>query len=543
MNRRQSSLAASPLLIGAVTTLITVVAVYLSYNAGQGLPFVPTYNIKAELPSGANLVKGNDVRIGGSRVGVVEGIVPKQNPKTGKVVAIVSMKLEKSIDPLPVDTQTVVASRSDIGLKYMELIRGKSKEGIKSGGTIPLSHSSEPVEIDQFFDMFDEKTRTASQHNLVTFGDGFAGRGLGLNETIHELRPLVDNATPVLRNLADPKTGFGELFKALDRVAKESAPVAQQQANFYSDLDTFFKAWAGVAPSLEKTIEGGPAALQQATHSLRYEASFVEKSTEFMHLLRPAASALRTAAPAFGKAIEAGATDFREAAALNTRVASFLTTLKSFSEDPVVAIGLNSLTETAQIATPLFSGLASEQSTCNYVTLTFRNLVSLLSQDIGVGTLARATIVLAPNGPNNEGFPSSSPANGPSIDHGAEEGGKPGPLIDDNHLHVNPYPNVAGLGQPKECEAGNEKYEAGKAVIGHTAGPASTVHNETKRSEDRYGNPYPEATLTDLGLNSKGEPLDPAKEKAEAEAKKKAEAEKKAKAKAKAKKKAKGKKK
>jgi virulence factor Mce-like protein len=543
MNRRQSSLAASPLLIGAVTTLIVIVAVYLSYNAGQGLPFVPTYNIKAELPSGANLVKGNDVRIGGSRVGVVEGIVPKQNPKTGKVVAIVSMKLEKSIEPLPIDTQTVVASRSDIGLKYMELIRGKSKEGIKAGQTIALSHSTEPVEIDQFFDMFDEKTRTASQHNLNTFGDGFAGRGLGLNETIHELRPLVNNAIPVLRNLASQKTGFGELFKALDRVAKESAPVAQQQADFYSDLDTFFKAWAGVAPSLEKAIEGGPAALEQGTHSLRYEASFIEKSTTFMHLLRPAASALRTAAPAFGKAVEAGATDFREASALNTRLATFLTTLKSFSEDPVVAIGLNSLTETAQIGTPLLTGLASEQTTCNYLTTTFRNLVSLLSQDIGVGTLARATIVLAPNGPNNEGFPSSSPANGPSVDREASLNGT-GKVIDDNHLHVNPYPNVAGLGQPKQCEAGNEKFEAGKAVIGHTAGAASTVHNTTKRSEDRYGNPYLEPTLKNLALNSKGEPLNPAKEKAEAEAKKKAAAKKKAEAKKKkAKKKAKGKKK
>ena len=50
--RRSSSIAGSPLLIGAVTTLIVVVAVYLSYNANNGLPFVPTYNIKVELPSG-----------------------------------------------------------------------------------------------------------------------------------------------------------------------------------------------------------------------------------------------------------------------------------------------------------------------------------------------------------------------------------------------------------------------------------------------------------------------------------------------------------
>ncbi len=78
MNRRRGSLAGSPLLIGAVTTLIVVVAVYISYNANHGLPFTPTYDIRVELQSAANLFPGNDVRIGGSRVGIVEKLVPEQ---------------------------------------------------------------------------------------------------------------------------------------------------------------------------------------------------------------------------------------------------------------------------------------------------------------------------------------------------------------------------------------------------------------------------------------------------------------------------------
>ncbi len=70
--RRRNSLAASPLLIGAVTTLIVVVAVFLSYNANNGLPFVPTYNIKVALPEASGLQPSNQVRIAGTRVGVVE---------------------------------------------------------------------------------------------------------------------------------------------------------------------------------------------------------------------------------------------------------------------------------------------------------------------------------------------------------------------------------------------------------------------------------------------------------------------------------------
>ena len=38
-----------------VTTLIIVVAVFLSYNANNGLPFVPTYNIEVELPEASGL--------------------------------------------------------------------------------------------------------------------------------------------------------------------------------------------------------------------------------------------------------------------------------------------------------------------------------------------------------------------------------------------------------------------------------------------------------------------------------------------------------
>ena len=67
-------LAASPVLIGAVTVLVAIVAVFISYSANQGLPFVPTYKLNAEIPNGAKLVPGNEVRAGGFRVGVVDDI-------------------------------------------------------------------------------------------------------------------------------------------------------------------------------------------------------------------------------------------------------------------------------------------------------------------------------------------------------------------------------------------------------------------------------------------------------------------------------------
>src|ERR1700722_1956940 len=159
MNRRRNtSLAGSPLLIGAITTLIVVVAVYLSYNANNGLPFVPTYNIKVVLPEGSGLQPSNQVRIGGTRVGIIGSLTPHQNPQTGVVTAIANLKLEKKVEPLPADTRAIVLSVSAIGLKYLELEKGTSSRTLKAGQTIPVNQTTEPVNIDELFNMFDQKT-------------------------------------------------------------------------------------------------------------------------------------------------------------------------------------------------------------------------------------------------------------------------------------------------------------------------------------------------------------------------------------------------
>ena len=80
---RVQSLAASPTMVGAITTLIVIVAVFLAYNASNGLPFVPVYRVSVELPNAQRLAPNNEVRIGGTRVGVVESIEPvRTNPES-----------------------------------------------------------------------------------------------------------------------------------------------------------------------------------------------------------------------------------------------------------------------------------------------------------------------------------------------------------------------------------------------------------------------------------------------------------------------------
>ena len=161
MTRRagMQPLSASPVLVGAVTLLVSIVAVFLSYNANAGLPFVPTYDLKAELPNSVGLVKGNEVRIGGARVGLIDEIEPVPS-ETGDPTVTLGLKLDKSVEPVPVDSTIIVRPRSALGLKYVELTPGPSKAGFDAGSTIPIKQATpEPVEIDELFNTFDADTR------------------------------------------------------------------------------------------------------------------------------------------------------------------------------------------------------------------------------------------------------------------------------------------------------------------------------------------------------------------------------------------------
>ena len=449
-------MAGNPVLIGAATILVVLVAVFLSYNANAGLPFVPTYQVKVDVPSGANLVPGNDVRIGGARVGAVSDIGVKST-EDGRDIATLTLKLDKAVQPLPKDSTVVIRPKSLLGLKYVEITRGKSKQGYADGDTIPLSASRPPqVEFDELVDTFDKPTRTAIETNTTGFGTALAGRGESLNTAIAAFRPLLRDIIPVARYLRQPKTGLRRFIQASAAVAAEVAPVAQSQGSLFVGADRTFTALAEVArPYIQQSIQEGPATLDQAISSFRHQRPFLVNSTGLMRELRPGVQALKGAAPELASAFRIGTPTLRRSVALDRRLGHVLTSLQGFAEDPLVARGVADLRNAVTTLKPTLDFVAPAQTTCNYVADWFRNVSDLLSVGDPTGNWQRFIIVATPNGPNSEGGPASAPANGPSPD---------------NHMHANPYPNTAAPGQPKECEAANEPYAIGKTITGNVPG-------------------------------------------------------------------------
>ena len=470
---RAGNLAGSPTLVGAVTVLVVVVAVFLSYQANQGLPFVPTYNVSAEVPNAQSLVPGNEVRIGGQRVGQISSIEPVTiedapcpgDPEVDCVteVAKVDMELNQDLDPLPDDTTLIVRARSALGLKYLELQRGASERGFEQGATIPVDQAvPEPIEIDQVFNTFDDPTRAAIQANLVEFGNALAGRGQSLNAAIGDLRPLVQRLEPVMRNLSDPATGLGRFVSALSAAAAEAAPVAEIQGQLFVDLETTFAALADVArPYIQETIERSGPTEQVAIATLPQIRPFLANTARLFGELRPGFAALRPVSKDLRSAVVNGVKALRRAPAFNAEIDPTAQALLDFNNDPSVRQGLTSLQGFADVAQPFLSFVAPAQAVCNYGTLALRNLANLLSLGDGLGTYQRAIVLGPPNAPNSQLGPSSAPARG-----GDPEGA--------NFLHTNPYPNTASPGQERECEAGNEQYLPGQTVIGNEPGDTGT---------------------------------------------------------------------
>ena len=470
-----ASLAGNPVLVGAVTVLATVVAVFLAYNANAGLPFTPVYEVDAVVSNASGLIRGNEVRVGGTRVGTMSSVTPVKE-KNGTAAARLHLRLLKSMKPLPVDSTILIRPRSPLGLKYVELTLGKSSKGVPDGGEIPLAPKTpSSVEIDDFFSIFDPPTRRAAQKNLDEFGTGLAGRGPGLNRALSELEPVVARLQPVMRNVLDPRSKFAQLFPAIERAAREVAPVSGTNAALFVALDSTFGGLARVTGPLQQSIARGPAALDAATRALPATQPLLRDTTVLFRRLRPAFGSLAAAsvhlAPAWRQAIPA----LQATPGLARQLSSTVNQLGALAVDSRVVPGVDMLAQTANILNPPIAFITPAQTTCNYLSLFFRNLQETFSEGDAIGTFLRFGILALPQNPNSEAGPSSAPANGPPANRIKE------PLRDDSYLHSNPYPYTASPGQPHECEAGNEKYIPGQQEIGNAPGVQPAKTEPTKK--------------------------------------------------------------
>lgn len=497
---RSQSVAANPVLVGAVTLLVAIVAVFLAYNANNGLPFVPTREINVQIVNGSDLVAGNDVREGGFRIGVVEDITPVRL-KDGRTVASLKLKLDQQNGKLPVDTRAEIRPRSVLGLKYVQITRGRSKKIVADGGDLPVNQSSVPVQFEDLFTTFDAKTRKAAGENLRGFGDMFAARGTDLNLTIQELPELLGHLAPVAANLADPNTQLVRLIKALNSTTSAIAPVAAAAARSFGEGATTFEALSHNKQALQSTIEKAGPTLAVGTDSLRAQRPFLTDLADLATDLNPATRELRAALPDINPALEAGTPVLRRSVKLSGELKKTLDAVHDLAVSPTTFQATFGLNKTARSLNPQLRFLGPYQTVCNYWGYFWTFIQEHLSEQDPYG-YAQRTVLSS----SSSIYPSNSvgaagaafPSNYDSFNPITEIRGEPEHLIaQTNGAAIDTAGNA-------DCEAGQRGFPMGRYAS--AAVPAKYNIVTTAHSPGNQGPTYKGRARVPAGQTYQREP-------------------------------------
>ncbi|HEX6115698.1 MAG TPA: MlaD family protein [Solirubrobacterales bacterium] len=414
---RTSSLAASPTLVGAVTVLVAVVAVFLSYNANQGLPFVPVYRVAVEIPNASRLIESNEVRIGGHRVGVIEAISPVST-EGDKAVARVALKLDRAAQPIPQDSIFRVRYLSTFGLKYLEIIRGTgpaAPEGFVFDGGDDAGRPCElPVQLAGFSDRIpatarngcfqpqedfddlgsgvDARSREDLRAVLTELGGGVAGRGPSVGAAIEVAPPLLEDLAPVARTLAADSTRLDRFVRALERTASAVAPVSTELAQGFANAAVAFEAISRDPAAVQASISEAAPLLTDGVARLARARALLADTAELARRLEPGVRDLGPTLPVLNDAIEVGTPVLDRVPGTGRKLRAALVALRRLVDQPSTGVVLERLRDTFDQALPLAAHVAPAQTVCNYWNYTWTFLGEHLSMRSSTGYSQRNII-------------------------------------------------------------------------------------------------------------------------------------------------------
>jgi len=371
---------------------------------------------------------------------------------TGQVAAQLTLALTKAYGKIPVNSTAAIRPRSVLGLKYVDLHLGSSKQVFADGGTMPIAQTTVPVQFEDVFEMFDPKTRTAIDQNLVGFGDALAGRGSSLNDTIASLPALLGYLRPVAGYLAAPHTELVRLFNNLEGFMGTVAPVASTNARLFTDMATTFEAISRSPSDLEATIAKSPSTEAVTTNSLKVQQPFLVDFNTLGTQLAPATASLRTALPVINPAIEQGTRTLIRTPVLNAKLQGVMVALKNLAQAPGTNVGINALDSTVNILNPIVRYLGPFQTVCDSWNYFWTFLSEHISEQTTFGFAQRVLFNLANSTqPNNVGTQGAvAPVNG---------GGSTSAFTGGNeYLHSQNYGAAIDNQGNADCETGQRGY-------------------------------------------------------------------------------------
>jgi phospholipid/cholesterol/gamma-HCH transport system substrate-binding protein len=208
------------------------------------------------------LVNGNDVQVGGRRVGSVDDI-----KLTSENLARIEVTIEEEFAPLREGTKATIrlTSLSGIANRYIALEPApNSAPGLEEEDELRLEDTTPVVDLDQIFNTLDPKARKSLQQVVNGFATWYEGRESEANESARYFNPLLSTTRDLV----------GELTRddqVLTRFLVDSADVVTAIAERRDDLsglvqnaNTTARAIATENTSLARTLDLAPDTFRRA---------------------------------------------------------------------------------------------------------------------------------------------------------------------------------------------------------------------------------------------------------------------------------------
>jgi ABC-type transporter Mla subunit MlaD len=257
-----------------ILILVVIVGVYFGFT--KRIPFKHGFQLKAQFSTAVNIHSKSPVRVAGVDVGKVSSI--KREGKTG----LVTMEIEGR--GLPIHEDATVKIRPRIFLEgnwFVELSPGSpSAKTISSGHTLPLTQTSDPVQLDQVLDALNTDTRANLQKFLIYYGEGLTKhpdaeenaeqlpevRGVNAAEALNKTYRRSPEALRGGAILNQAITGteqhdFSKLIAGVGKVTSALNVHEQELGELIGNFNTFFESLAVQSSALRATVHELPTAL------------------------------------------------------------------------------------------------------------------------------------------------------------------------------------------------------------------------------------------------------------------------------------------
>ena len=247
------------LAIAALIAAMAVVGFELLGDRGD------SYVVHGRFQNAAQLVKGDAVEIGGTNVGSVDDIT-----LTPDGLAKVKMTISDKYKPLRAGTQATIrqASLSGIANRYVDLTMppgdSSNTATIKSGGSIPITSTTTEVDLDQLFNTFDPKTRTALQNFFRNSATEFRGKETQQRVAYHYLNPALSTSSRLFNELDRDKPLLEHFLVDSAHFVTDVASKRDQLAALIGNLNTTFRAIGSQRTALAQALSRLPGFMRQA---------------------------------------------------------------------------------------------------------------------------------------------------------------------------------------------------------------------------------------------------------------------------------------